>query len=94
MFFPVRTLGFGIRVLLSFRIQILTFQICLSRYQLAPDCTKRELPFGDLLFHLLLPAHEQKMVLEQRNSDSIKNGFLFASQHSYLESFKFPIDVI
>lgn len=60
--------------------QILPFQIRVSWYQLAPDHTKRELPFGDLLFHLLLPIYEQKMILEQSNSDSIKMDFFLTAQ--------------
>lgn len=79
MFFPVRTLGFGRRVLLSFHNPNLAFSISCELI-LTPDRTKRELHFGDLLFHLLLPTHEKKMILQQGNSNSIKMDFFLSAQ--------------
>lgn len=78
MFFPVRTLGFGRRVLLHFHIPNLAFS---NTYELTltPDHTKRELHFGDLLFHLLLPTPEKKMILQQDNSNGMKMGFFLSA---------------
>lgn len=79
MFILVRTLGFGRRVLLSFHIPNLAFSNT-HELILTPDLTKRELHFGDLLFHLLLPTHEEKMTLQQSNSNSIKMDFFLSAQ--------------
>lgn len=68
-------LGVGIRALSSFHIPNLVFP---NKHELTPGRTKRELPFGDL-FHLLLPTHEQKIIIEQSNSNSIEIDFFFTS---------------